>query len=76
MGIKQAFVDTLTNLLSGMGTRSDKSAFTRFALRPLTRQQLEAAYRGDWISRKVVDIPAQDATREWREWLADRGATA
>jgi len=64
--------DSLRNLLSGMGTRGDKSSFTRFHTVEMTRQQLESAYRGDWIARKVVDIPAQDATREWREWQAER----
>ena len=28
-------------------------------------------YRGDWISRKIVDIPAFDSTRAWRSWQAE-----
>jgi len=34
------------------------------------RDQLEAAFQGDWIARKAISIPAQDATREWRSWQA------
>jgi uncharacterized protein len=68
----QAVVDGLTNLLSGMGTRADKTTFSRFHFRPLTQQQIDSAYRSDWIARKVIDIPAQDATREWRSWEADK----
>jgi hypothetical protein len=37
----------------------------------MPREQVEAAYRGDWMSRKVIDIPAYDATREWRTWQAE-----
>jgi len=72
--ITPAFLDSLTNLLSGMGTSSDKITFTRYALISLTTAQLEAAYRSDWIARKVIDIPAFDATREWRAWQAEKDA--
>jgi phage-related protein (TIGR01555 family) len=30
------------------------------------------AYRGDWLSRKVVDLPAFDACRAWRQWQAEQ----
>lgn len=63
--------DSLVNLVTGMGTSRDKTTSTAFAFTPMTQQQSEAAYRGDWVSRKVVDIPAFDATREWRTWQAD-----
>src|SRR4051812_10192416 len=63
--------DNLVNLVTGMGTGKDKSIATQFAFNSLDRAQAEAAYRGDWMSRKVVDIPAYDATREWRTWQAD-----
>lgn len=31
----------------------------------MTREMLDAMYRFDWLTRKAVDIPAQDATRKW-----------
>jgi uncharacterized protein len=65
------FRDGLINLLSGLGGPQDKAMGGRWVFTPLLQVELEAAYRGDWISRKVVDIPAQDATREWRHWQAD-----
>lgn len=68
----ERFYDTLTNLISGMGTSKDKSIFTRYAFTELGVDQLDAAYRSDWIARKVIDIPAFDATRAWREWQADK----
>lgn len=63
--------DSLTNLVSGLGGAKDKMASTLYGLRFVDRQQLDAAYRGDWIARKVVDIPAFDATRRWRAWQAE-----
>ena len=64
-------VDTLVNLLSGLGTSKDKGAFNQYVFSPMAQEELRAAYRTDWIARKVVSIPAQDATRAWRLWQAD-----
>lgn len=65
--------DTLANLLTGMGVLGkDKSVGTGYAFIPLTRDQLDNAYRGDWVARKAVNIPAQDSTREWRAWQAEK----
>jgi hypothetical protein len=64
--------DTLMNFMTGMGTEKDKGTATMFGFAEMPREQLEAAYRGDWISRKIVDIPAYDATREWRSWEVDK----
>ncbi|NTG86952.1 DUF1073 domain-containing protein [Agrobacterium rhizogenes] len=30
-----------------------------------------AAYRGSWLPRKIVDIPALDSCRKWRNWQAE-----
>lgn len=68
---KSAMFDSLENFVTGMGTVQDKSTFTRFATILMDRNQSEIAYRSDWIARKVIDIPANDATREWRTWQAD-----
>lgn len=62
--------DTLANLITGMGTDRSKSAATTYAFAPMTPIELEAAYRGSWLARKVIDIPAMDACREWRDWQA------
>lgn len=67
------WADSLQNILSGLGTERDSFTGMRFTNAIVSVAQLEAAYRGDWIARKVVDVPAQDATREWRSWQADGG---
>jgi uncharacterized protein len=63
--------DTLMNLLTGLGTAKDPRTASRFVFRELNRRQLENMYRGDWLARRIVDLPAEDATREWRTWQAD-----
>jgi len=63
--------DTLTNLVSGMGIlNQDKAVNNQYALTIIPPSQLENAYRSDWVAGKAVDIPAEDATSEWRAWNA------
>lgn len=65
------FADTFTNFLSGLGMPGrDKMTAHQYVNQLWSRDQLEASYRGDWIARKAISIPAQDATREWRNWQA------
>jgi phage-related protein (TIGR01555 family) len=63
--------DSLRNLLSSLGTSKDKTTYAQYVLNVLNREQLESAYRGDWVAAKAVDIPAWDETREWRAWQAE-----
>lgn len=65
--------DTFTNFLSGLGVPGrDKMTGTSYVTTTWTRDQLEASFRGDWIARKAISIPAHDATREWRAWQAEQ----
>jgi len=63
--------DSLFNFVAGLGTAKDKSTSSRYVINQLSVEQLSTAYRSDWVARKVVTAPAQDATREWRAWQAD-----
>lgn len=65
-------MDSLMSFVSGLGTGRDKAVTNTYVFVPLNKNQLEKAYRGDWLSRKVVDLPARDATRAWRRWFADK----
>jgi uncharacterized protein len=65
------FRDSLTNLVSRMGTERDKAASTFYSLPILTDEQVFNAYRGAWLPRKIVDIPAFDSVRAWRDWQAE-----
>lgn len=64
-------VDSLQNLTAGLGTDRDKAALSTYVHTHLDDATLMAAYRGSWLARKIVDIPAFDATRKWRAWQAD-----
>ncbi|KKZ89054.1 anti-CBASS protein Acb1 family protein [Rhizobium phaseoli] len=68
-----AFVrDSLTSLVSRMGTDRDKAATTFYTHTVLSDEQLIAAYSTAWLPRKIVDIPALDACRKWRDWQAKK----
>lgn len=59
--------DGLVNVVSGLGTSKSKRSHNHFQFAPLNDfQQLDAAYATSWLARQVVDIPAEDMTREWR----------
>lgn len=71
--LRRFMADSLTNLVNGIGSSKDPRTAWMYVFEPMTRDQLEAAYRSDWIARRIVDAPAADATREWREWQTDQG---
>lgn len=71
-GFMKRIADSLTGLVSGLGTEKDKLATTVFTpARQLSSVELDAAFRDDWMAKKLVSIPAYDATREWRAWQGD-----
>lgn len=63
--------DGLTNVFTGLGSTVDPRFANLYSFTALSQAQIETAYRGSGLMRKVVDIPAFDMTREWREWQAD-----
>jgi phage-related protein (TIGR01555 family) len=72
-GFAMKMRDKLTNFVSGLGMAGrDKAASAIWMVEELSDEQASAAYRQDWIARKAIDIPAYDATREWRAWQADK----
>lgn len=62
--------DTLTNLVSQMATGKSKSAADRFVMKDIAQSELSYIYRGDWVGRKIIDVPVFDMLREWRQWQA------
>lgn len=59
--------DGLVNVVSGLGTGKGKRGHGRFVHDAMfSYREWEAAYQTNWIARKIVDIPADDMTREWR----------
>lgn len=64
-------LDGLQNVLAQLGMGGDKAAHTGYVLSTIDDNQLESAYRNSWIARKLVDLPVDDALRQWRKWNAD-----
>ena len=64
--------DGLVNVVSGLGTQRAKRAHNTFQYDQFTNwPQLDAAFQSNWLARAIVDIPAEDACREWRTIKAD-----
>lgn len=59
--------DGLQNVLAGLGTGRDKTTATSYAFSIYDPALLCAMYQSSPLSAKIVDAPADDMTREWRE---------
>lgn len=63
--------DGFANMLTGLGHFDLKASANNYVM-PVPDAQLEAAYRTSTWFGKIVDIPAHDATREWRAWKGEQ----
>lgn len=63
--------DGLGSFTAGLGTDRDKSFGIEYNADEIDDSQLLAAYRSSWLARKIVDIPALDSFRQWRDWQAE-----
>lgn len=63
--------DGLASLMTGRGTSIDRTSSDFWSFMPANPQQLVAGYRSNWLVSKIIDIPAEDMVREWRDWQAD-----
>lgn len=62
--------DGYANIVANLGTARDKAAHGIFTPFAYTNEQLLNAYTTSWLAAKTIDIPADDATRKWRSWIA------
>jgi len=63
--------DSLTNALTGLGTVMDPRMYNAYRATCLGQHEIAAAYLGSGLMRKIVNIPALDMVREWRDWKAE-----
>lgn len=63
--------DGFANFITGLGKGNAKSSAHTYVV-DYDRGTLENAYRSSTWFGKIVDIPADDATREWRSWQASK----
>ncbi len=73
MGVVSYIGDGLKNLVANLGTPRDKAAGSHYTVPLLRDDEALNAYRGTWLARKIVDIPALDSIRKWRGWNAESG---
>lgn len=65
--------DGYQNLMSRLGLRgSDRNTAGSYYVPPLSQQQIEAAYRSSWLTRKVHDLVPFEMTRAGRAWQASK----
>ena len=70
-------VDGLVNVLTGMGSRRDKSQYTTSTpIVFLTQEELENLY-SEWIPKRIIDIVAEQSTRKgFKVLFGGEGAAA
>lgn len=66
VGVKIA--DNIVNFASKIGTSKGKAFHNQITYTPSNAYTLESAWRGDWITRKCVEMIPADMLREWRVW--------
>lgn len=71
MGTVTRLWDGLANVLTGRGTSVDRSRHNFWVQARMTPEQIEAAYTGSWLTRKIIDVVAQDMCRAGRDWDAE-----
>lgn len=71
---KLEMYDTLSNLITSLGTSGDKRTGGRYDVTRALRYdygQLTALYRENWIAGKMIDAVPEDMTRSWRRLSSD-----
>jgi len=68
--MQMPFLDGLKNIVANLGTGRDKASHSAYYNNTIDDAQLVAMYRTSAIAKKIIDLPAEDSLREWREWQA------
>ncbi|BAN16814.1 portal protein [Edwardsiella phage PEi21] len=60
--------DGLVNVASGLGTAKSKRFHNRFEMGLMNDfHSMDNAFQTNWLARQIVEVPAEDMTREWRD---------
>lgn len=65
-------IDSIKNFLAQLGTTRDKASGAFYTGDRIDNHALYTAYRFNWLPKKVVNVPAEDAVRNWRNWQAEQ----
>lgn len=69
--VPAVMADGFANVVAGIGEANAKQRGATYFVTLADQHTVENAYRASTWFGKVVDIPADDATREWRSWQAE-----
>lgn len=75
MSTLQHVTDGMENVVTGLGTRNDKSFYDRYQYAIIDQHQIDAAYQSSTWFKKIVKIPVDDSLREGWTWKADDETT-
>lgn len=64
--------DGYGNVIAGMGQGRDKVSQGFYTQKVYSEQELVAAYETAFLPRRIIDALAEDATRRWRNWNANK----
>ncbi len=64
--ITKSLTDSLTSLNAGLATVKDKRTYLQYKGQIITPSELDAIYFSNGLGKKIIDIPVNDMTREWR----------
>lgn len=69
VGDVKVSTDGLESMLSGIGDPTkDKAAATSYTPSYINDHQIINSYRSGWIVPKLIDVPANDTLRKWRDF--------
>jgi phage-related protein (TIGR01555 family) len=73
MGAVIRFMDKLQSFVQSLSVIAPANSGIAGAI-PVVYSDAELleAYRVSWLARKIVDVPALDSCRKWRDWQADK----
>ena len=61
-------IDGLVNFVTGMGTTSDKTTYSKYVPGPpIDRLTADAMFENSWSCKRLVVTPADDMVRKWRK---------
>lgn len=64
--------DGFFNLMSKLGTGADRNTRSGYFVPILTQQEIEAAHRTSWLTKKVHNLVPFEMTRAGRSWQAEK----
>lgn len=68
--------DGLANIAGQIAVPGQRGAGWTYLTPYMGPQELDSIYRSGWLGKKIIDVPAEDMTREWRSWAAEEDDVA